>query len=190
MKQLKTWRRRIQCISSRSVKFIIIWDILMYVHISLLHSFGAINYIHSHNQHQFRYDFVFDIIYCLLFLSHPFFGLLADVKTGRYNTIITGVHFSFLSWIIGGLAAIVDIFSDSTLFFLILSSASYILQVIGYSSFHSNIIQFSIDQSVGASADELSAIIYWHSVSVPIVFAIIHIGQILTKQFAIVYYVL
>ena len=43
---------------------------------------------------------------------------------------------------------------------------------------------------MGASADELSAIIYWHSVSVPIVFAIIHIGQILTKQFAIVYYVL
>ena len=95
-----------------------------------------------------------------------------------------------MSWIFGGLGVIVEIFSDSTLFFLILSSACYILQVIEYCSFHSNIVQFSIDQSVGASADELSAIIYWHSVSVPIVFVIIHIGQILTKQFAIVYYVL
>ena len=162
----------------------------MLVHISLLQTFVAINYIHSHNQHQFRYDFVFDITYCLIFLSSPFFGLLADVKTGRYKTIITGVHFSFLSWIIAGLAVIVNIFSDSTLFFLILLSACYITQVIGYCSFHSNIVQFSIDQSVGASADELSAIIYWHSVSVPITFVIIHIGQILTKQFAIVYYVL
>ena len=43
---------------------------------------------------------------------------------------------------------------------------------------------------MGASADELSAIIYWHTVSVPIVFVIIHIGQTLSKQFALVYYVL
>ena len=162
----------------------------MYVHLCLLHSFAAINYIHSNTQHQFRYDFVFDIAYCLIYLSSPFFGLLADVKTGRYNTIITGVHFSFLSWIIAGLAVIVEIFSDSTLFFLIFLFAAYILQVIGYCSFHSNIVQFSIDQSVGASVDELSAIIYWHSVSLPIVFAIIQIGQILTEQHAIVYYVL
>ena len=190
MKQLKIWRRRIQCISSRSVKFIIIWDILMFVHLSLLHSFAAMSYIHSQTQHQFRYDFVFDIASCLIYLSYPLFGLFADVKTGRYNTIITGVYFSFLSWMIGGLAVIVKTFSDSTLFFLILLCVGYILQVIGYASFHSNIVQFSIDQSVGASADELSAIIYWHSTSVPVIFVIIHIGQIIIKQYAIVYFVL
>ena len=43
---------------------------------------------------------------------------------------------------------------------------------------------------MGASADELSAIIYWHSASIPIVFVIVRIGQILMKQFALVYYVL
>ena len=54
-----------------------------------------------------------------------------------------------------------------------------------------NIVVFvQIDQSVGASADELSAIIYWHSGSIPIVFVIVRIGQILMKRFAIVYYVL
>ena len=156
----------------------------MFVHLSLLQSFAAIYYIHSHTQHQFRYDFLFDITYCLIYLSYFFFGPLADVKTGRYNTIITGVHFSFLSWIIAGLEVFVKIFSDSTNFFLILLSACYILQVIGYCSFHANIVQFSIDQSVGASADELSAIIYWHFVSVHIIFAIIQIGHVL-----IVYYV-
>ena len=162
----------------------------MFVHLSLLQSFAAINYIHSHTQHQFRYDFVFDIAYCLVFLSFPLFGLLADVKTGRYNTIITGVHFSFLSWIFAGLAVIVKTLSDSTLSFLILMSAGYILQVIGYCSFRSNIVQFSIDQSVGASADELSAIIYCHSASIPIAYVVIQFGQILIKQFSIVSYVL
>ena len=162
----------------------------MFVHLSLLQSFAAINYIHSHTQHQFRYDFVFDIAYCLVFLSFPLFGLLADVKTGRYNTIITGVHFSFLSWIFAGLAVIVKTFSNSTLFFTILLFASYITQVIGYCSFRSNIVQFSIDQSVGASADELSAIIYWHSTNMPVIFVIIHVGQIIIKQYEIVYFVL
>ena len=162
----------------------------MYAHLRLLKYFVRINYLQSHTQHQIRYDFVFYIVYCLTYLSFPFFGLLADVKTGRYNTIITGVHFSFLSWIIAGLAVIVKTFSNSTLFFTILLFASYITQVIGYCSFRSNIVQFSIDQSVGASSDELSAIIYWHSASIPIVFVIVRIGQILIKQFAIVYYVL
>ena len=152
--------------------------------------FLAISDIHSHNQHQLRYDFVYDIASCLIYLSFPFFGLLADVKVGRYNTIITGVYFSFLSWIITGLAVILKIFSDSTLFFFLLLLSSYITQVIGYCSFRSNIVQFSIDQSVGASSDELSAIIYWHSASVPIITVIIHIVQILTKQLAILYYIL
>ena len=68
--------------------------------------------------------------------------------------------------------------------------AGYILQVIGYCRFRSNIVQFSIDQSVGASADELSAIIYWHSASIPILLVFVQAGQILIKPFAIVSYVL
>ena len=112
----------------------------MFVHLSLLQSFAAINYIHSNTQHQFRYDFVFDNIYCLIYISYPFFDLLVDVKTGRYNTIITGVYFFFFSWIIDGLAVIVKTLSDSTFFFLILLFACYIIQVIGYCSFRSNIL--------------------------------------------------
>ena len=162
----------------------------MFAHLTFIKFFASINYIHSHAQHQFKYDFVYGIAFCLVFLSFPFFGLLADVKTGRYNTIIIGVLFSFVSWILTGLAVIVKTFSDSTLFFLLALFAGYILQVIGYCSFRSNIVQFSIDQSVGASADELSAIIYWHSACQPIVYVIIEIGLTLIKQFAIVYYVL
>ena len=68
--------------------------------------------------------------------------------------------------------------------------AGYITQVIGYCSFRSNIVKFSIDQSVGASAVELSAIIHLHSASLPIIYVIYQIGLILIKQLAIVCYVL
>ena len=118
MKQLMNWRRRIQCISFSSVKFITIWDVLMFAHLKLLKYFVGISYIHSHTQHQIRYDFFFHIVYCLTYLSFPFFGVLADVKTARYNTIITGVYFTFLSWIFAVLAVIVKTFSNSTLFLI------------------------------------------------------------------------
>ena len=35
--------------------------------------------------------------------------------------------------------------------------------MIGYSFVRSNIVQINIDQGIGASDVELSAIIYWHS---------------------------
>ena len=73
--------------------------------------------------------------------------------------------------------------------FMILYVAGYIIETIGYSSFLSNIIQFSIDQILSASTDKFSAIIYWDSVSIHIVYTIIEIGQCSIKQFVIVPYI-
>ena len=74
--------------------------------------------------------------------------------------------------------------------FHITIGVGYFLQVIGYSCVQSNIIQFNIDQAIGASGDELSAIVYWHSLSLPIIFFIDIIVQCLTNQFIIASYVL
>ena len=127
MKQLTNWRRRIKCISSRSVKLIIIWDILMYAYLRLLKYFVGINYIHSHTQHQISYDFVFYIVYCLTYLSFPFFSLFADVKTGRYNTIITGLYFSFLSWIFACLVVKIHTFLYDNILCLLHYTSHWIL---------------------------------------------------------------
>ena len=54
----------------------------------------------------------FDIGFCQNFFSFFIFGLLADVRLGRYKTVITSVHCCFLSWIIFGLAVIVKSFTD------------------------------------------------------------------------------
>ena len=58
--------------------------------------------------------------------------------------------------------------------------------MIGYGTVHSNIVQFNIDQSVGASANELSAIIFWHYVSTPFVFTIIIIVKCLFNEFTLI----
>ena len=70
------------------------------------------------------------------------------------------------------------------------SGVSYLLQVLGYSCVQSNNGQFNIDQTIATSCDELSTIIYWHSLSLPIIFSIDIIVQCLLHHFIIVSYVL
>ena len=173
-------------LKSRSTLLIILWDFSILAHLIFIRTFAATNYAEVNS---LTHNIIFDIGYCLLFFLFPFFGLLADVKTGRHTTIITGVYLSFISWLIAGLAVIINILLDCNVLIWIISGVAYLLQVIGYSCVRSNIIQFNIDQAIGASADELSAIIYWHSLSCAIFFIVI-IMPCLINQFMIVSYVL
>ena len=174
-------------INSRSALLIILWDFSMLAHLSFIRGFAATLYAEDNNQAR---HIIFDIGYCLGFFLYPFFGLLADIKVGRYTSIITGVYMSFISWIIAGLAFIIKTSSHYNVLFHITSGVAYLLEVIGYSCVRSNIVQFNIDQVIGTSGDELSAIIYWHSLSVPIIFFVDIIMQCLINQFMIVSYVL
>ena len=189
MSRIFTDKKRFQCVSYRPVWLLILWYPLMYAHMDLIRYFAATTYINSHVDNKKGQSIFFNIGYCLLFFLIYLFGLLADIRFGRYKTLITGVHLCFLSWILFGFAAIVKSYTDFKVPFMILYVAGYIIKMIGYSSFLSNIIQFGIDQILSASTDEFSAIIYWISVSIHIVYTIIEIGQCSIKQFVIVSYV-
>ena len=169
----------------RSVLLLIIWDVSMNVHLSFIQRFAASVYDGNSDGHHI----VFDIGYCLFFFLFPFFGLLADVKVGRYTSIITGVYLTFLSWLTAGLCYNIKNFLHQNVLFLILSGVAYLLEVIGYSCIRSNIVQFNIDQAIGSSGDKLSAIIYWHSLSIPAIFCIDIIVRCLINQFLSVSYV-
>ena len=173
-------------IKSQSALLIILWDFSMYAHICLIRSFATTTYAKLNYAH----NFVLDIGYCLLFFLFPIFGLVADVKLGRYTSIIIGVYLSFLSWMIAGLWFSMETLLHYNFLFHIISGTSYLLQVIGFSCLRSNIVQFNIDQAIGASGDKLSAIIYWHSLSIPAIFFLVVIGECFINQFIIVSYVL
>ena len=174
-------------IKSRSALLILLWDFFMFINISFIRNYAATMYAKVNNG---GHQIVFDVGYCLNFFLFPLLGLLADVKIGRYTSIITGVYLSFLSWIIAGLSFIIKSSSHYNVLYYITSGVAYLLQVIGYSCVRSNIIQFNIDQAIGASGDELSAIIYWHSLILPVIFFIGIIVQCLINQLIIVSYVL
>ena len=108
----------------------------------------------------------------LLFISYsydiffPFLGLLADVYIGRYRAILIGVILSFVSWIIFGLTFILHSYYGfhGTLWIVL----GLILNYIGFISFTANIIQYNIDQLIGASAKELSTMIYLNMAATPL----------------------
>ena len=178
-------------ISSKSVILLILWNILMLVHISSILYFGETIYLNSNiDDHHSQY-ILYSIGLCLICLSFPLFGLLADVKTGRYKTTIAGVYFSFLSWIIIGLSYIIKIyFPEYDTLSLIALSIALTLEMIGGCCFYSNLIQFSLDQVIGASADELSAIIYCYAMCMPLSYFLFEIGECLFEQFFIMCYVI
>ena len=74
------------------------------------------------------------------FLYYPFFGLLADIKTDRYNTIIAGVYLSFVSWIICGVATIAKKFMNIDVLYLVVLGVAYILKAIAFIPISSNLI--------------------------------------------------
>ena len=125
------------------------------------------------------YKYVFVVIYFLGYFFFPLFGLLADVWIRRYKAILIGIVLCFISWITGAIAYILESYLVNQSILWIFFSLAYITFFCGYSSFIANIIQYNIDQLVGASADELSYVIYWHILSEPLVLFLFYLLQCL-----------
>ena len=146
----------------------------MYCHILLLRYFVPATI--SSVQTEWR---GFDIMYCFVFVSFPLFGLMADVWIGRHRTIIIGIILCFSSMIIAGIGYVLNSFYPSKAILWPAYGMAYVLEVVGYGSFKANIIQYNIDQLIGASSSEISALVYCHSAGIPIVFSLFELGRCL-----------
>ena len=150
-----------------SAVLVLLWNYLMYFYYFLLSRFTGWFVNEVVPATWYKYGLV--IILCFGYFIFPLFGLLADVWIGRYKTILIGIVLCFISWIIIGIGFIVESYFVSEVVLWIVFSFAYFINYCGFSSFNANIIQYNIDQLVGASADELSYVIYWHILSVPLV---------------------
>ena len=93
----------------------------------------------------------------------PIGGMIADVWCGRYRVIIASVYICLISFLCGLISFLLwSLEYRLTVPVLTMLYAGFFLLLVGSGGFESNIIPFSIDQLMGSSSDQLSALIYWH----------------------------
>ena len=160
-----------------SAVLVLLWYYLIYAHYLLFIHFTGGFTTEVAPATWYKYGFLIIVIFGYFFF--PLFGLLADVWIGRYKAILIGIVLCFISWIIIGIGFILEGYFPSKTVFWSFYSFAYIVHFCGHSSFSANIIQYNIDQLVGASADELNSIIYWHILSEPLVLFLFYLLQCL-----------
>ena len=94
---------------------------------------------------------------CVAYCFAPLVGWLADVKFGRYEMIKFGSLVSFLASILYYFALL----TTSTLSDVLFSGAVIIINI-GGSCYFAAMLPCLTDQIIGATSDELSAVIRWY----------------------------
>ena len=168
---------------------VLVWNYLMYSYYILLSRFTSGFATEVAPATWYKYGFF--IIICFGYFFFPFLGLLADVWIGRYKAILIGIVLCFISWIIIGIGYILEIYLAFNAVQWSCYSFAYILHYCGFSSFSANIIQYNIDQLVGASADELNSVIYLHILSETLVLFLFYLLQCLfySKYFIMITFI-
>ena len=120
------------------------------------------------------------ITFLFLLILSPFLIWLADAKFGRYRLVMFGSLMVFGSSVVFYLALLVT----KDLLSLVFYSLAYVVSIIGTTCFSLAIVPFLTDQFVGATSDELSAVVQWHTWSVTF-------GKLLSRMiliFVVVHY--
>ena len=97
-------------------------------------------------------------------LTYLVIGLVADMCVGRYKIIVASIYCAFIGWI----TLCVSFYVTHEYVHYTLVAIGYLLSYVGAAGILSIAIPFNIDQMIGATADELSTIIYWHFFGFPL----------------------
>ena len=110
----------------------------------------------------------------IVMIFYPLGGLMADMWIGRYRMILGSTLLSLVVWLLLAVTTTL-MWAYKDMYQTLLASVFYVCLFIFYvaqGAFLPVIIPFNIDQLMGASGDELSATVYWHSfctLAIPIV---------------------
>ena len=147
----KYWRRIPQCYCHRKVLMLMVWK--------LLFRFPRVLLVRAQSVFFAGSDVVNYLVMAVIFGSTiiaPLFGWLADVKLGRYKAIIYGAMASFTASILFSVALLAGeaIGKGLTVIAIPIQSFGSTISLVA-------ILPFMTDQLIGATSDELSAIVHW-----------------------------
>ena len=145
----KQWQRRsLDTCCSKQVLLLLMW------HFLFSFSWRLLVYIPTADA------VVFNISMFLSFTLAPLVGLFADVKYGRYEVLKLGTIVSFLASILYYFAMFTE--KNNSTLSAVLSSVAIIIGGFGYTCYSAAMLPFISDQIIGATSDELSAVVRWN----------------------------
>ena len=143
-------------VTSKSTIIILFWDFA----VTLTCGFLMISYLQEFNN-----NYTAIIISCIIAITYlfaPLAGFLADVKFGRYKTVLTSVLIILMTNTCLLILTIVMKFSSSKVVFLILLGISGLLYLIGSIGYLANILQFAMDQLRDAPSQDSVLFLHWY----------------------------
>ena len=160
----RRFKYRFQFIRSKGAVLVIIIDALIKLFTSSVLFTTLTIKLMVFNDLTILHDLHVGIISMLFF---PIIGLIGDMCVGRYRMILGSMLFCLVMWIVTVIVVTLLCVYTETHSVLFGTISLIVLGVsnIGVEGIQSIIIPFNIDQLMGASGDELSATIYWHSFS-------------------------
>ena len=161
--------RRLKChltnIRSRAAVLVLLWDLVFQVYKTFAVYFIAVasGIISFHGRAW--YLLLVSLSY-IPFLFYPVGGLIADVWIGRYRMIVISIYVCLVAWLLTVITYVLhqyihdEMVSNPIIITMVIVIAC--LLVSSSAGFQANVLPFNIDQMMGASGDQLSAIVYWH----------------------------
>ena len=139
---------RFQFIHSKGALLVLFWDLF----ISLGENFVITIALSSVAFGDHYY--VVTLVVSFIFFAAGYFG---DFLVSRYKVVLIGSYITFTLLII--FTIIIMLLPSSTYLLLVL----YALSVITFAIVRVNLLPFNIDQLIGSSSDELTAVLHWHN---------------------------
>ena len=163
----RRFKYRFQLIKSRAAVLVLVWDILLQIYRQSILYFIIVFFsiiLSLHSDLVYKSYLLAENVFLIPVLFYPVGGLIADVWIGRYCMIVISGYICLVTWLFAVIGYFlhwyIQVYNKPVL--LTILTIAVCLFVSGTAGFQSNILPFNIDQMMGVSVDELSAVIHWH----------------------------
>ena len=140
---------------SRGAILVLVWS-------ALLHAAHWFAYTSLHLALPGELKFGFQCTHFALWLLLPVTGWVADAWLGRYGATIAGFFLAMITMLCLQAAFIMLQFKWTPIPAFSLLCIALLIGTVGFGTFVTNLLPFTLDQMIGASTEELSAAVQWY----------------------------
>ncbi len=159
----RRYQRAHKCVSSKAALIILVWVFLALFTFFITSTSFFVIFYYKVSPSRYEFYYISSLSYCI----YPVAGYLADIKFGRYKTVIRSLYLSILFLLIFSLLVLVLLFAPTgnklaTYSLVINISVAGLLLLMSFISVNANFIQFGIDQLHDSPEGHQSLFIHWY----------------------------